>query len=440
MDYYIQLDYKKLDNDIERARRKNFMAFEINEGAWTPDDLSSLLPYKDEVEGLRIRKKIKLKHLIEFSNLKWLSINGFNEPIDLSYLSNLENLVLCVNKKVTNLNALKKLKILELRGDYGDDLTNIQEMESLEKVQLLWSKVKSLKGIGHLKQLRDIQVESRYLVDLGDINHCENLKKIDITNAPHLNGYHVFSSLKKIKKINLYDAGSINNLKFLNELPNLRYFNFSGTNVLDGDLNPCINVKDSVSFDNKKHYSHKEKDILALIYEKQTGRKVKEFIPKETYKLPYFNEISINPLRDCLVAEEISGVSIGLSLNFDKLTISKEQLEKTKQILEKIEAIYLTAKNHIETDFGKKGEVDYYVNEVIDCLDKEELAAILQDADKKLSKKKQVFSQIHISIIHIYPHENCSMSIYFTIQEGWDGILTVKMDADGVVTDMCVES
>ena len=433
------LDYRRFEETIERARRNNLMEFEINEGGWQPNDLSALMPYKDEIAGLFIRKKMKLKHLMSFSNLKWLTVNGFSEPIDLSYLTNLENLLLCENKKVINLNALKKLKVLELRGNYGDDLTNIQEIESLEKVQLLWSKVKSLKGIGHLKNLRSIEVESRDLMDMSDLEEVFNLVSIDISDCKNLKITTDFSKLQNLEYLYLFRAGSIENVNFLNKLSNLKEFRFYQTNVENGNLMPCLNVKELVAFDKKSHYSHTEKAMMNLINEKKIGKKVINQ-PIETYKLPYFGDISINPLEDCELVEDISGVSIGLSLHFEQPIITVEQLEKTKQLLERIEAIYTIARNHIDADFGKKGKVDEYIKELIDCMDKDELASITKDADKKLKKKEQIFSCIHISVIHIYPHDNCRMCLYFTIEEGWDDILTMQMDADGVVISMAIES
>jgi hypothetical protein len=428
-----------IDSCFEVARNSSVTIFALEKGFYLHDDLSLLLPYKEEIKGLDINIKMKLTHLKEFTNLEWLVITGMNEAIDFSFLPNLKCLLLCENKKVKNLNALKNLKALELRGNYGDDLSNIQEMESLEKLHLLWSKVKSLNGIGQLKQLKNLEVEARYLIDIGDIEGAINLESVQLSGCKNLNTNVDLSKLKNLDFLILYHVGAIENVKFLSALPNMREFRFFDTNVVDGDLSPCFNVKETVAFIKKSHYSHTEKEIMKKINERKIG-KIVQNTPIETYKLPYFDDISINPLEDCEVAEEVCGISIGLSLQFYEPTISKEQLEKTKHLLERIETIYQTAQKYVDDDFGKKGKVDEYIKDVIDCMDKDELAGIIQNADKKLSKKQQVFSCVHISVIHIHPHEDCRMNIYYTIEEGWDGILTIRMDADGTITDVAIES
>jgi protein phosphatase 1 regulatory subunit 7 len=43
-------------------------------------------------------------------------------------------------------------------------------------------------------------------------------------------------------------------------MPKLKQFMFVDTNIVDGDLSPCIGLEYSGFFD-KKHYSHKFKEL-----------------------------------------------------------------------------------------------------------------------------------------------------------------------------------
>jgi hypothetical protein len=67
------------------------------------------------------------------------------------------------------------------------------------------------------------------------------------------------------------DCGQIPNIQFLNDLPNLTGFRFVDTNVLDGDLTPCLRL-DSVGFFGKKHYSHTPEEVDAIIASREQTR------------------------------------------------------------------------------------------------------------------------------------------------------------------------
>lgn len=87
---------------------------------------------------------------------------------------------------------------------------------------------------------------------------------MDFRACKKIKNYGVVSQIKGLKILRFNDCGSIPNIRFLKEMPNLEDFRFVDTNVLDGDLTPCFGLK-SVGFFKKKHYSHTPGELNAIL-------------------------------------------------------------------------------------------------------------------------------------------------------------------------------
>lgn len=60
--------------------------------------------------------------------------------------------------------------------------------------------------------------------------------------------------------LKLHNCGLTKSLSFLRTLRYLDSFRFVGTDIIEGDLSPLLNISD-VFFGDKKHYWHKLQDI-----------------------------------------------------------------------------------------------------------------------------------------------------------------------------------
>jgi protein phosphatase 1 regulatory subunit 7 len=250
---------------IEEMKELSIFSIVIDEYFFKSNDLSTLIPFKNQIQGLCIDKKMSLVHLNEFDQLKYLIIGrGFNELIDLKHIPNLEILSVCQNKKIINYNFLKKLRLLEIRGSENEDLTYIQNLENLEQLTLMFSKHKSLKGIGELKNLKKLTIqECRNLENIGNIAEADKLEEILLDNVPKMKDYKGLDKLGKLKDLRLFNAGQIENLSFLNHMPEINTFFVDKFIVLDGDMTPCIGIQ-NLKFNHKPHYSHKLKEIKLI--------------------------------------------------------------------------------------------------------------------------------------------------------------------------------
>ncbi|MFF3025431.1 hypothetical protein ACFVRR_22775 [Gottfriedia sp. NPDC057948] len=83
------------------------------------------------------------------------------------------------------------------------------------------------------------------------------------------------SGINRLEELSLTNCGEIENIGFIKLMKNLKVFVFIDTNVVDGDLSPCIGLRYSGFFD-KKHYTHKFKQLTHAIVEQQ-GRLFSRF-------------------------------------------------------------------------------------------------------------------------------------------------------------------
>jgi protein phosphatase 1 regulatory subunit 7 len=59
------------------------------------------------------------------------------------------------------------------------------------------------------------------------------------------------------------DCGAIPSIKFINTMPSLKDIRFGGTDVIDGDMTPCIGFE-YAAFTNKKHFTHTMEQVKKL--------------------------------------------------------------------------------------------------------------------------------------------------------------------------------
>ena len=107
-----------------------------------------------------------------------------------------------------------------------------------------------------------------------EINHCPKLESIAdlpqtlefvmIEHAKRIQNYDVLQSLSELKTLRVHESAPFANISFINSLNQLTEFRFVNTAVIDGNMQPLIEHKPklkAVAFNNKRHYSHTEKQI-----------------------------------------------------------------------------------------------------------------------------------------------------------------------------------
>lgn len=214
-----------------------------------------------------------------FSALKSLSIGGKSkQEIDFSVIRHLENLSITGNFIFRNLHelSLSSLAVAEtktfpfeeinsgLRSLYlrhvNMDWNQIDHFHELSNLELVQLPIQDLLGMKKLPSLMKCVIAYCFkLKDFRGLRFCRLLQDLELD---HVKGVSVedLSDLPNIRKLILSSVGTLPSIKFIDSLPTLKFLSFVGTNILDGDLTPCLRL-DYAGTLNKRHYNLKSDQL-----------------------------------------------------------------------------------------------------------------------------------------------------------------------------------
>ena len=154
---------------------------------------------------------------------------------------------------------LRSLRLVHL--DHTD-FSELSHLINLDTLHLSFSKIESLKGCNSLSKLQCLYLHNnRTLKDISDLQHVsQSLKALRIENCPNIHDYSVLQTLNNLELLELSGKGSIPDLSFIRNMPNLKTLLFS-INVLDGDLSLCDKLSWVYSEQNRKHYNRKDREL-----------------------------------------------------------------------------------------------------------------------------------------------------------------------------------
>jgi hypothetical protein len=163
-----------------------------------------------------------------------------------------------------NLSETEKLLYLELNCANIRDFTGLEKFNNLKRLELHYC-IK----LEHDKGLSSINESLQFL-------HINQSKKFKFTDE--------LLKLKKLKVLCLNACGTIENLDFLSNFPNLIAFSFVDTNILDGNLKPILEHPTirNVGFLNKRHYNYTDEKIKEEL-EKKFDNSYKTIVKKGEY-------------------------------------------------------------------------------------------------------------------------------------------------------------
>jgi hypothetical protein len=214
---------------------------------------------------------LSLNLLVELPKLEYLTIDqttieSTKFTIDFSKFTNLKSLATTWHKKLfikPELSNLEKLYLWKYKSA-TNDLTDFPQFNQLQTLDLTQGTTTSLNGISRFAKLNDLALH--YLSKLEYLGELElpELKKFRAENCKKLVDHEQLGACSNLEIIRMLSAGNMKSVAFVNQLKQLKSFNFLDTEVLDGDLNPLLRL-DSVFFTEKKHYSHKTKNFNQMM-------------------------------------------------------------------------------------------------------------------------------------------------------------------------------
>ncbi len=201
----------------------------------------------------------------QIKSLSCSTVYGFREEfstcIDCAQISGLEDIHV-TDSGYKNFNAVKTLRSLGLSGYKQQDLSDAFASSILDTLMVIQCKIKSLEGIQRSQKMQCLYLY--YNRSLQDISPLQNVKKtlraLRIENCPKIDDFSVLGELENLELLELSGSNTLPNLDFLKTMKSLKLFSFS-MNVLDGNLNPCMNISCVDSFKNRKHYNLKDCEL-----------------------------------------------------------------------------------------------------------------------------------------------------------------------------------
>ena len=197
--------------------------------------------------------------------LKVLSLNILckdNQAIDFSCFPELVTCCFNWRAKTKFLFECTSLEDLSLSKFKGANLENFKNLENLKWLQIYQSSIENLNGIENLYNLERLDLYgNRKLVSFVGIGHLRVLKQLKVSSCKGLNDLDEFSSLENLEKLEINNCGDIKSLLPIKGLKKLNELKFlESTNIVDGNLSPCIGMKD-IFFQNRKHYNYTYQEL-----------------------------------------------------------------------------------------------------------------------------------------------------------------------------------
>lgn len=262
---YIVVESNRLKEYIDYINTKDISAIVINDSYYLNGDIDFLRDCpkvrKVNIVGSSLENYEGLSYLIH------LQVLYFGEPktkVDISQFTELEELYVDINKNVIGLEECRKLRVLKLwkYKPQSKNLLGISKLSNIEELEVTQSTITDLTGISSLPKLLKFGLYySNKLESIKQITEGNRvLKELSIESCKYIQDFSEIIALKNLEKLLITESGEIPSIHFIGELPKLKSFVFMGTTVVDGNLNPCIGLE-YVAFTDKKHYSHRMKDI-----------------------------------------------------------------------------------------------------------------------------------------------------------------------------------
>lgn len=206
------------------------------------------------------------------------------------------------------LDRLPSGRLATIEFEHGKALSRVIDGATYYRIQKFKTKEQGFHGLGGITSAEYLEVNFSNITSFLEIAKLGKIKRLELSwclklesdtglseIADHLEWLHVNTSrkfspkrdlfeLRHLKVLCLNGCAPLENLRFLERMPNLLDFRFVNTNVLDGDLTPLMNHPNLVNagFLDKRHYNLKSVDVKSRFRERD--EKAKEYAYKGEFQ------------------------------------------------------------------------------------------------------------------------------------------------------------
>ena len=186
-----------------------------------------------------------LNPLSKLINLEYLDLGIMDYVLDISFLSNLENLkdFSIIGSRITDITPIghlvnleelsfssseitdisplancKKLKILGLQRCYKlSDITAVGELENLEHLEITYADaLVDIRPIGKLKKLKYLSLTGcKKVFNIAALQNCQLLEEMHMGQGDDLNQIYIIKNMKKLKRISGINSKSWDIVKII---------------------------------------------------------------------------------------------------------------------------------------------------------------------------------------------------------------------------------
>jgi protein phosphatase 1 regulatory subunit 7 len=236
-------------------------------GGFKLPDLSFLarFPWVEHVT-IMYSEMIDVSAVSTLGRLRFLQISGTTkQPLDLANFPLLRELRVQWWPKLRFGDALASLRVLSLShyAPESGDLITLPKIPHLEDLNLVQARNLTLSGIDRFPHLKRLTIAYfPKLVDLSPLTAFADglLEILEFGNCPKLARHDQVRVIQSLRRLAFNRCGEIPSLSFLDDLQAVESFSFVGTNIVDGDLRPCLRLR-FAGFLDKRHYSHRSSDF-----------------------------------------------------------------------------------------------------------------------------------------------------------------------------------
>jgi len=205
-----------------------------------------------------VASNVDISAVEKCTDLEYLRISDSKQKIDLSYLSNLEWLVLGWHKKMKlPLPDNSRLKYLWIYRPADKTLQFLPHYRDLASIYMLGGSTVALDGVERFKNLRKYTHEfCKNLHDISKLTELSRLEHLRLDLCRKIEVGDIFERCKKLKTLAYLRCPDLPSLAFINKMKELEWLVLADVNVLDGDMTPLLKLKHFEFYPSKRHYSH----------------------------------------------------------------------------------------------------------------------------------------------------------------------------------------
>jgi len=200
---------------------------------------------------------VKLNDFPIMESIKTMYCQENKNLIDFNLFPNLAECTMKWSDKIHgDSSSLRKLTIWNFNPKQNG-ISNLNIFPNLENLEINFSNLENLNGVSFFENLKSLSLcYASKMKSISEIAELGNIESLHIDHMKKIEDYSFIECLSKLKQLIITDCAPIKDLSFLNNLKQLISFHFVNTNIISGDLSPCINIESIGFFPHKRHYSH----------------------------------------------------------------------------------------------------------------------------------------------------------------------------------------